>query len=361
MRFAVASYHVPDPRGAAAGRILHATVEGLIGLGHEVRVWAWRPEPPTVALPSWCHWQPPPSAAGLLRVRGRALLWPRSEVVRGGWPFPDEGWRASAIALADEFLSFPVVAQHERTVLTVHHRTHLDEAALGRRTLGGVQERRAERRAARRAGLVLASSERVAAACPGARFFPAAYPVPSEAVPPVERPEAVVLADWRWPPNRWALDRLLRAWPLVHASLPAARLRLAGAGLDGVGHLAGLEALGRVGSSADLLAEAAVVPFPCPATSGPKVKVMEALAMGVPVLCTPAGIEGLVLPPGTGAALTPPGAEPSRFAHDLVTLLADPDRRADLGRTGRAAMVRSHRPETAAAARASACEAAFAT
>jgi glycosyltransferase involved in cell wall biosynthesis len=167
---------------------------------------------------------------------------------------------------------------------------------------------------------------------------------------------AGLLADWRWPPNRWVLPRLLAMWPMVRAAVPDARLLLAGRGLHDVGDLAGVEVLGPLRCSADLLDRVALIAFPCPDTSGPKVKVLEALSHGLPVVTTPAGVEGLLLPPGSGAVVT--GLE--GFPAALADLLASPRRRTELGRSGREAMLAGHAPVPAARARVAAVAAAFA-
>ncbi|MGH2784723.1 MAG: glycosyltransferase family 4 protein, partial [Actinomycetota bacterium] len=205
--------------------------------------------------------------------------------------------------------------------------------------------RRAEARAARGARVVLAYSDRVAdALAVPASFVPIAYPVPPESSAPVEEPVAAVLADWRWPPNRIALTRLLHLWPAVRERVPSARLLLAGKGLERMDASEGVRVLGFVPDSAEVLAQAAVVPFPIPDTSGPKVKVLEAIASGIPVVTTSAGIEGLVLPRGCGAIV----ATGARFVEELASLLQDPVHREALGRSGRRAVLAAHAPGPAA-------------
>ena len=112
----------------------------------------------------------------------------------------------------------------------------------------------------------------------------------------------------------------------------------------GVGTIGGVEQVGAVGVPADVLARAVVVAYPCPGTSGPKVKVIEALAYGVPVVTTRSGIEGLQVPPED----EPVVADDARFADALIALLRDPARRADLAARGRSAVVASHAPLAAA-------------
>jgi glycosyltransferase involved in cell wall biosynthesis len=142
---------------------------------------------------------------------------------------------------------------------------------------------------------------------------------------------------------------MLRDWPSVLARVPTATLVLAGWGLDRLRIDAPprTRVLGSVARAADALAEASVLAFPCPPTSGPKVKVVEALAHGRPVVTTPAGVEGLRLGPDDGAVV----AGPATFAAALAALLGDDERRARLAVDGRTAVLAAHAPRAAARAR----------
>lgn len=334
MRLDILSRQVPDPEGTAAGRVLHATCEGLLAEGCDLRVASWAPgSVPPATLPDWARWVVLPDEAAW-RTRGRALLRPRSDVAR--LPWRPEGW-----AVADDPVS--AAALPVGGIATVHYATTLDLRGLGRRpTPHDLQDLRLERRLRRRTPL-LAYSARVAAWA-GAMEVPVALAVPPQPLPLVEEPVVVLLADWSWEPNRQALAALLGAWDAVRAAVPAARLELAGRGDADVGMLPGVTVLGAVSRSVDALARAAVFAFPCPDTSGPKVKVLEAAAAGVPVLTTPAGAEGLRTQGVTTAA-------PAQFADALVGLLLDPDRRAVLARQARADVAATHAPRPAARAR----------
>lgn len=343
MRFTVVSRHLPEPEGSAAGRVLHATCSGLLALGHEVAVTCWRPQPPRGALPAYCTWSPlPPEPAW--RTHGRALLRPRFDAARLSVPA-----EPGTLPVADDPLSWPAVRRHGGAVATVHYATALD-LRTRRPAPRDLQDLRAERRAAREASAVLAYSPRVAAALGrAARWAPAALAGPSEPLPSVAAPVAGCVADWCWPPNQAALATLLSGWTQVRAAVPGARLLLAGRGDVRVGALPGVEVLGPVADSAAVLARLAVLAFPVPASSGPKVKVLEALAYGVPVLTTAAGVEGVGGDGAGGGAAAVSGR--AGFPAALAALLADGPARRRLAAAGRRVWADHHAPVPAAQAR----------
>jgi glycosyltransferase involved in cell wall biosynthesis len=158
----------------------------------------------------------------------------------------------------------------------------------------------------------------------------------------------VLLADWRWPPNQRALRLMLDAWPGVAERVPGAQLVLAGRGLE-AGAVMGrdVQAVGPVPKAVDALAMGSVFAFPCPPTSGPKVKVIEAMAFGLPVVTTSFGAEGVWAQPARDLVT----ADESTFGSALAEVLADPERRASLAVAGRAAIIAAHASEPAARAK----------
>jgi glycosyltransferase involved in cell wall biosynthesis len=344
MRFAFVSRHNPTPEGSQDGKIFRALVEGLLADGHEVCAMSWAHDQPHDDMPPWCEYRVVPPEPGW-RMHARALTRPRWDAARIDWRPP-----ADSVAIAEDPLSWPVVADHPGAAVVFHYLTKLDAPALRRPTPPDVQDMRHERRAARQAKTVLAMSERVAFTLGGvAAVVPLAYPMPADALDVVDAPVVALLASWNWAPNHAALAQLLKCWPEVRAAVPGAQLLLAGRGLDamGIGTIGGVELVGEVAVPADVLSRAAVVAYPCPGTSGPKVKVIEALAYGVAALTTPSGIEGLRVDPADGPAV----ADEARFAESLIALLRDPARRAAMSARGRPAVMAAHAPEVAARAR----------
>jgi glycosyltransferase involved in cell wall biosynthesis len=266
---------------------------------------------------------------------------PRGGVGELGWTPPHD-----AIAWAEEPESFAAVDGAARTGVTVYHSAVLDAVALRQPRGSVVQSARAERRAVRRADVAIAFSARVARAIGVRNLCPVTQPMPAEPLPLVTAPTVAMLADWAWPPNQAALARLVLSWPDIVAAVPDATLLLAGRGMTAVPGGPGIEYVGVVPHARDVLARAAVFAFPCPPTSGPKMKILDALANGVPVVTTAAGVEGI-----DGADSAAVVADLAGFTDALIAVLRDAGRRAELAKTGRAAVLAHHTPAAAAAAR----------
>lgn len=216
---------------------------------------------------------------------------------------------------------------------------------------------RAERRICRHARWLLANSAEVAAElashAPSAQISMAPLALDGRYYTPratLESATAGLIGTASWPPTAKAVERLLlEVWPLVLERRPQARLLLAGAGMERsrFPHLPdrpGVEWYGRVPSAAEFLRELGLLVYPLTAGSGVKVKVLEALALGVPVVTTPDGAEGLG---GRGGVIVE--SEDARIAEAVVALLDKPDTRREAGDAAYRTFVDHHSPSVAAA------------
>jgi glycosyltransferase involved in cell wall biosynthesis len=340
VKISVVTYHLPHPDGTATGRHVFAVWDAIRALGHDVDAWCWGDPPVGLEPPEWVRCARYHDAGGWRRLP-TTIRRPRGGLAEVGWePAPD------AVAWAEEPESYAAIAGADRRGVTVYHSAVLDAVALRRPRAAVLQSARAERHAVRSAGVAIAFSPRVARAIGVHDLCPVTLPIPDEPVSLVTEPTVVMLADWAWPPNQVALDQLLRAWPQVQRRVPDARLLLAGRGMTTAPDVDGVEMIGVVEHARDALARAAVLAFPCPPTSGPKMKVLDALAQGVPVVTSEAGVEGLI---GVEDAVAVAG--PVEFADVLADVLLDPSRRASMARGGRQAVLDHHSPSLAAAAR----------
>lgn len=224
-----------------------------------------------------------------------------------------------------------------------------------RSALDWIEIRAAERRAARRNPWLIANSPEVAAELHSlsprseVRLIPLAldanaYPIAA----PLEEPVAGLIGTGDWGPTDEAVRRLVsRVWPRVRRLVPHARLRLAGRGME-LAHYARvpgatephLEWLGSVDSARDFVADLGVLLYPLSRGSGTKVKVLESLAMGVPVVTTSAGAEGLVSRDGVAVR-----DDDDEFAETAASLLLDEGLRAEAGRAARENFLAHHTPD----------------
>ena len=139
-------------------------------------------------------------------------------------------------------------------------------------------------------------------------------------------------------------------WPLVRARQPDARLLLAGDGMEpahfgAVAATPGVEWRGRVPSAADFLRELGVLLYPLSRGSGAKVKVLEALALGIPVVTTPNGAEGV----GAHGGLVVE-TDDDRLAEAVVALCGDRQARREAGGAAHRTFTLHHSPLAAATA-----------
>jgi glycosyltransferase involved in cell wall biosynthesis len=165
-----------------------------------------------------------------------------------------------------------------------------------------------------------------------------------EPAEPEDAPAAGLIGTTTWPPTRGAVDRVVQAvWPQVRRLVPDGRLLLAGRGLEppagGGSFGSGIEVLGEVESGRDFLRRLSVLLFPISRGSGMKVKVLEAMALGVPVVTTASGAEGIEANEGVVVEETD-----EHLAAAAARLLVDPAERRERGSAGRAAFERLYSP-----------------
>jgi glycosyltransferase involved in cell wall biosynthesis len=172
--------------------------------------------------------------------------------------------------------------------------------------------------------------------CPTARLRYAPNVVDVAAIAPVqpvlEERRVIFVANFAYEPNRNALRFLLgEVLPRVWSELPDAKLALVGGGLgDSPSTEPRVEALGFVEDLRDAYARACCAVVPLLQGGGTPLKLIEALAHGLPVVATPRAVAGLEVRDGEHC-LVADGAAP--FAEALLRVLRDGA--PELGRRGR--------------------------
>jgi glycosyltransferase involved in cell wall biosynthesis len=241
------------------------------------------------------------------------------------------------------------------SLVHVHHRVRLDQP-LGppwRDDFRWIVKRALiERSALRRHRFLLASSRVVEASliadAPRAQVALAPLALDGDMYPRVPLdgpPTAGIIGTANWAPTHEAMTRLIeRVWPRVRRRVPDARLLVAGRGTDTLPGGTGVEILGEVPSTVEFLRLLTLLVFPLSRGSGVKVKTLESIASGLPVVTTAAGAEGVA--PSEGIVIE---EGDDALAAAAATVLLDPAEARRRGDAGRATFSAGHTPTLATA------------
>ena len=172
-------------------------------------------------------------------------------------------------------------------------------------------------------------------------------PDPSAAVAPSS---LVFVGVMSYPPNiaamRYFTEEVL---PAVRRAVPETHLTIVGRDPGPIVRDMASDAVDVTGEVEDVrpyLAGSALFVAPMVSGSGIKNKVLEAMAMGTPVVATPLGVEGLPVRDGEHAVIAAGSAE---LAAAIARLLANDDERSRIGRAGRLLVERTYTWEACAA------------
>jgi glycosyltransferase involved in cell wall biosynthesis len=150
---------------------------------------------------------------------------------------------------------------------------------------------------------------------------------PTGPLPPAADPVVAFVALLGWRPNADAAVWLVEeVWPLVRARRPDARLLLVGRSPGPrVQRLAApdVTVTGTVPDTRPYLAQARITVAPLLSGGGTRLKVLESLDVGRPVVATPIGAEGLEDLVGEGVTVT---RTAQAMAEAIVDYLGDPEK-----------------------------------
>jgi len=248
--------------------------------------------------------------------------------------------------------------ERERSLVAVHHLSSLDLTGLTlargpRLLLGRHLMRRSERSLLRRLDAITTLSNRLAASIQSINRRARVFVVPFGLDPSLYRfvaddrfaePIIGFLANMKWMPGYLAARRLItRVFPLVKQLIPGAKVLVAGwhalEVLSDLANHAGVTIEENVSDALSYLDRLQVMAYPLPQGSGVKVKVLEAMARGIPVVTTTDGVEGIEATDGEHCFVAD---QDIAFAQRVVELLQNPDRRRAFRQRGRALIEERH-------------------
>jgi len=145
-------------------------------------------------------------------------------------------------------------------------------------------------------------------------------------------------------PNQECMFRFCReAWPLIRAERPGARFFIVGAdpspAVKGLGNLPGVTVTGSVPDVRPYVLRSAAMVAPLNIARGTQNKILEAMAMGVPVVTSRVAAGGVDAEDGLHFRIADTSPDIARACLDLMK---DPQERDRLAREGRARMLSHH-------------------
>ena len=323
MKIVIVTPAVPHPFGDTSARWFYVLITELIARGHDVVAVVATEEPDKLVgeARQWLsrtdghltlHLHRLKVDSFALRRKWQNLLWPCSELLQDS--------ELTAILGRELAKGYDVLHLEQmstgwlglgmaRALLNVHYVDVIDWAGRDNLTFG---ERKALWQAERATKHLLGGIRNVRLLTPRLKEFaqaiepegrywvvPFALDTSLYLMPPmVQEPVLGIIGSMHWVPSRSAAERLItRIWPLVKLRVPKAKLFVAGWNAK--------KYLGKYSSQPDItladnlahpsefFSEAAVMVYAPSRGSGMKVKVMEAMAYGVPVVTTWEGVEGI--------------------------------------------------------------------
>jgi glycosyltransferase involved in cell wall biosynthesis len=156
---------------------------------------------------------------------------------------------------------------------------------------------------------------------------------PNPAPPPV----VAYCGAMSYEPNRDAVLYFCRTiWPLIRTHVPEAEFWITGdasAAPEELRRVPGVTLTGYLPEVNSLLTQCCATVVPLRLGVGTRLKIVEAMALGTPVVATSIGAEGLAVTDGADILLAD---DPERFAQHVITLIRSPALRARLSQAGRA-------------------------
>jgi len=323
MRVVIVTPAVPHPFGDTAARWFYVLINELLSRGNEVVTIAATEEPDARVseakqwlskysgkLTLHCHCLQVDSFA--LRRKWQNLVRPRSELLQDSTftaLLRSELEKGYDVLHLEQMATGWLGLNMPRTLLNVHFFDVIDWADKKHMDF---QERKAFWQAQRATRHLLLGiphvrlltsrlKEMAESINPHGQYFvvplaldPALYPLQA----PSQEPVVGLIGSMHWEPSRSAAERLItRIWPRVKQHIAQAKLYIAGWNaakyLSKYSSEPDLTVAENLSHPSEFFSKAAVMVYAPSRGSGMKVKVMESMAYGVPVVTTWEGVEGI--------------------------------------------------------------------
>jgi glycosyltransferase involved in cell wall biosynthesis len=328
MKIIVITPAVPHPFGDTAARWFYVLITELLARGHEVVALAATEEPDerVCEAKEWvtrqglakhsgqltlhCHRLKVDSIA--LRRKWKNLVRPSSELLQDSILtdlLQRELAKGYDVLHLEQMSTGWLGLGVPRTLLNVHFFDVIDWAAKKNMTLGEHkalwQARRATRHLLRGIPTVRLLTPRLKEMAvsinPKGHYWVVPLALDTalyDVQPPAKEPVVGMIGSMHWEPSRSAAERLItRIWPLIKQGFPGAKLYVAGwtatKYLQKYLSHTDLTLEENLAHPAEFFSKAAVMVYAPSGGSGMKVKVMESMAYGVPVVTTWEGVEGI--------------------------------------------------------------------
>jgi glycosyltransferase involved in cell wall biosynthesis len=175
------------------------------------------------------------------------------------------------------------------------------------------------------------------------------YFAPDPSIRRTEPPRVIFCGSLSFPPNVQALDWFVsKCWTEIQRRQPNAEFMVIGKNPPAelaprLEKHSGVRVLGTVDDVRRYILESAVSVAPMVSGTGIKNKILEAWALGTPVVATPLAVKGLVYERDESILI---GESAEELAMATASMLADPERRERIGAAGRDHVIRHYSWET---------------
>ncbi|MFI4874565.1 MAG: glycosyltransferase family 4 protein [Blastopirellula sp. JB062] len=332
LRIVLVMLEPPLPFGNAAGRWFYALLKGLVARGHDVTAFAACSNEEDIAR-SQDLFPAPQYDLRLFSFPPRSGWFAKWQTIKRpySYMFSPELIRSLNERIADDYdvlhmehlwCGWLTPTSASKTFINIHYLFSIDLAEVPktdwRQRINHWLMQRGETILLNRPTHFLALSDRIADAIRGRYASAQVDVVPLgmslenyDYIPDEQRtldPIITVIGSMGWHPSRSAAERLLRdLWPRIKKRVPAARVQIVGWDARRVlqPYLAmpDVEIYENVPDILPYFRQAAVLLYAPGRGSGMKVKVLESFALGVPVVTTSEGVEGIPAQDGVHAGV----------------------------------------------------------